>query len=104
MLEVNIKNRVVKEFEKIVGRDFVSTNEADLYIYSQDMTQAEPSWPDVVAIPKSVDEVQAIIRLANREKIPVTPYVSGGNIGGLAVPLKGGILLDLKRMNRIRGQ
>jgi FAD/FMN-containing dehydrogenase len=101
MLEANVKNKVVKELEKMVGSDFVSANEADLYIYSQDMTQAEPSWPDVVVIPKSVDEIQAIINLANRKKISVTPYVSGGNIGGLAIPLKGGILLDLKRMNRI---
>jgi glycolate oxidase len=101
MLEAAVKTGIVKELEKIVGGDFISTNEADLYIYSQDMTQAEPSWPDVVVIPKSVDEVQAIIGLANREKIPVTPYVSGGNIGGLAIPLEGGIVLDLKRMNRI---
>ena len=101
MLEAAVKTGVVKELGDIVGSDFVSTNEADLYIYSQDMTQAEPSWPDLVVLPKSADEVQAIIGLANREKIPVTPYVSGGNIGGLAIPLKGGILLDLKRMNRI---
>jgi FAD/FMN-containing dehydrogenase len=101
MLEAAVKTGVVKELEEIVGSDFISTNEADLYIYSQDMTQAEPSWPDVVVMPKSADEVQATIGLANREKIPVTPYVSGGNIGGLAIPLKGGIVLDLKRMNRI---
>jgi FAD/FMN-containing dehydrogenase len=101
MLEAAVKANAHKELETIVGSDFVSTNKADLYIYSQDMTQAEPSWPDIVVLPKSVDEVQAVIRLANKEKIPVTPYVSGGNIGGLAIPLKGGILLDLKRMNRI---
>ena len=101
MLEAAVKAGALKELEDIVGSDFVSTNKADLYIYSQDMTQAEPSWPDIVVLPKSAGEVQAVIRLANKEKIPVTPYVSGGNIGGLAIPLKGGILLDLKRMNRI---
>jgi FAD/FMN-containing dehydrogenase len=101
MLEAAVKAGALKELENIVGSDFVSTNKADLYIYSQDMTQAEPSWPDIVVLPRSADEVQAVIRLANKEKIPVTPYVSGGNIGGLAIPLKGGILLDLKRMNRI---
>jgi len=101
MLEVTIKSRVVEELEKILGSEFVSTHQTDLYIYSQDMTQAEPSWPDVVALPKSVEEVQAIIRLANKEKIPVTPYIAGGNIGGLTIPLKGGVVLDLKRMDRI---
>jgi FAD/FMN-containing dehydrogenase len=101
MLEASVKSGVVEELAKIVGSDFVSTSQADLYIYSHDMTQAEASWPDIVALPKSLEEVQAIICLANKEKIPVTPYVAGGNIGGLAIPLKGGILLDLKRMDRI---
>jgi len=101
MLETAVKGGVVKELEKTVGSEFVSTNQADLYIYSQDMTQAEPSSPEIVVLPKTVEEVQAILRLANKEKIAVTPFIAGGNIGGLTVPLKGGISLDLKRMNRI---
>jgi len=96
-----VKSGVVEELGKIVGSEFVSTHQTDLYIYSQDMTQAEPSWPDIVVLPQSVEEVQAIIRLANKEKIPVTPYIAGGNIGGLTIPLKGGVVLDLKRMDRI---
>lgn len=96
-----VKNKVVEGLEKIVGGEFVSTSPADLYIYSQDMTQAEPGWPDVVALPKSVEEIQAIVKLANKEKVPVIPYLAGGNIGGLTIPLFGGITLDLKRMDRI---
>lgn len=96
-----VKSRVVEEMEKIVGSECVSTHQTDLYIYSQDMTQAEPSWPDIVVLPKSVEEVQAIMHLANKKKLPVTPYVAGGNIGGLTIPLKGGVVLDLKRMDRI---
>ena len=101
MLEATVKSGVVKELERIVGSEYVTTNQADLYIYSQDMTQADSSWPDIVVIPQSVAEVQAIVRLANKEKIPVTPYVAGGNIGGLTIPLQGGIVLDLRRMDRI---
>jgi FAD/FMN-containing dehydrogenase len=96
-----VKSKVVDELEKIVGRKFVSTNRADLYIYSYDLTFAEPRWPDIVVLPESLDELKAIIGLANREKVPVIPYVAGGNVGGLTIPLQGGILLDLKRMNRI---
>lgn len=101
MLEATVRSGIVGKLESIVGTEYVSTNQADLFIYSQDMTQAKPSLPDVVVMPKSVEEVQAIVRLANEEKIPITPYVAGGNIGGLAIPLKGGIVLDLRRMNRI---
>jgi len=96
-----VKSRLIGRLEKIAGSNFVSTNPADLYIYSYDLTPAEPNWPDVVVLPQSLEEVQAILRLANKEKIPVTPYIAGGNVGGLTIPLKGGIMLDLKRMNRI---
>ena len=92
---------IVRELASLVGKDHVTTNKADLYIYSQDLTQAEPKWPDVVVLPGSLDELRSVVGLANREKIPVTPYVAGGNIGGLAIPQRGGILLDLKRMDRI---
>ncbi len=101
MLETSVRSGIVEKLVKIVGIEFVSTNQADLYIHSHDMTQAKPSWPDILVLPKTVEEVQAIIRLANEEKIAVTPYLAGGNIGGVAIPLEGGIILDLKRMDRI---
>jgi FAD/FMN-containing dehydrogenase len=96
-----VKNKLLDELEKIVGKEFVSTNRADLYIYAYDLTFAEPVWPDFVVLPESIDQLKEIMALANREKVPVTPYVAGGNVGGLTIPLQGGILLDLKRMNRI---
>jgi len=96
-----VRSKLVEGLEKIVGKEFVSTSRADLYIYSYDLTYAEPKWPDVVVLPVSVDQLKEIIRLANQEKVPVVPYVAGGNVGGLTIPLQGGILLDLKRMNRI---
>ncbi len=96
-----VKSKLVDQLEKIAGSRFVSTNAADLYIYSYDLTPAEPHAPDVVVLPQSVREVQAILKIANREKIPVIPYIAGGNVGGLTIPLRGGIMLDLKRMNKI---
>jgi len=96
-----IKSRLVEQLEKIVGSRFISTNLADLYIYSYDLTPAEPHAPDLVVLPKSVEEVRTVLKLANQEKIPVIPYIAGGNVGGLTIPLEGGIMLDLKRMNKI---
>jgi len=100
-MEVKIKEKALEELQRIVGAEFVSNASADLYIYSQDMTENEPHWPDFVVMPESVAHVQEILRLANRERIPVTLFVAGANIGGLTIPLKGGISLDLKRMNRV---
>ena len=101
MLQEAVRSGIVEKLSNIVGSENVSTNQADLYIHSYDLTQAEPSWPDIVVLAKSVEEVQAIVRLANEEKIPLTPYIAGGNVGGTAIPLEGGIILDLKRMDRI---
>ncbi len=58
--------------------------------------------PDAVAFPRSARSVAAILRFAQRERIPVTPRGSGHGYVGGCVPVKGGIVLSLARMNRIR--
>jgi FAD/FMN-containing dehydrogenase len=100
-MNVEVKERVVGELVKIVGDENVSTSRPELYTYSQDITEHEPAWPDFVVMPGSVEEVQKVLRLANLEKIPVIPFTYGDNVGGLTIPLKGGIILDLRRMNRL---
>ncbi len=85
----------------IVDAEHVSDRPEELYIYSFDLGTAEPQRPDYVAAPETTQQVQEIVRLANREKVPVVPLGGGLSLAGLAVPLKGGILIDLKRMDRI---
>ncbi len=58
--------------------------------------------PDAVALPRSVKSVSAILRFANRHKIPVTPRGAGHGYVGGCVPVYGGIVLSLERMNRIK--
>jgi glycolate oxidase len=58
--------------------------------------------PEAVALPRTTESVSAILRFANRHRIPVTPRGAGyGYVGG-CVPLRGGIVLSLERMNRIK--
>jgi glycolate oxidase len=52
-------------------------------------------------MPKTVEEVQKIVILANEEKVPITPMGGGFTLSGLAVPIKGGIVMDMKRMDKI---
>lgn len=85
----------------IVDGEHVSDRPEELYIYSFDLGTAEPQRPDYVIAPRTTQQVQDIVRLANREKIPVVPLGGGLSLAGLAVPLKGGILVDLKRMDSI---
>ncbi len=58
--------------------------------------------PDAVALPRSTRSVAAILRFANRHRIPVTPRGAGHGYVGGCVPIRGGITLSLERMNRIR--
>ena len=65
------------------------------------MDYAHAHLPDAVALPRSTKTVSAILRFANRNKIPVTARGGGyGYVGG-CVPVRGGIVLSLERMNRI---
>ena len=57
--------------------------------------------PDAVALPRSARSVAAILRLANRRRIPVTPRGAGHGYVGGCVPARGGIVLSLERMNKI---
>lgn len=84
----------------IVGRDNVSESPLDLYVYSSDAS-VHQSLPTVVVRPGSIEEVQRIMRYANKKKIPVIPRGAGSGTSGHTVPIDGGIILDLKRMNRI---
>jgi glycolate oxidase len=57
--------------------------------------------PEVVVKPGSAREIAEIVRLANERRIPVTPRGAGSGLSGGAVPLYGGILLSVERMNKI---
>jgi glycolate oxidase len=85
----------------IVGKDRVSNSPEELFLYSRDSGAQKPRRVDYVLMPKTVEEVQRILLLANKEKIPVTPMGGGFTLSALVVPNKGGIVLDMKRMDRI---
>jgi len=93
--------KILEKLEEIVGKDFVSNKKEDLFIYSQDPGASQPRPVDYVTMPKTVDEIQKIVRLANEEKIPIIPMGGGLTLSGLSIPIKGGIVLDLKRMDEI---
>jgi glycolate oxidase len=92
---------IYSELTSIVDKDFVSNSKEELYMYGRDPGLMPAHEPEFVVMPTTVNEVQAIIRLANREKIAVVPKGGGLSLTGLVIPQKGGILLDMKRMDKI---
>ena len=95
------KDDILTQLEDIVGKDFVTNRSEDLYIYSQDPGASLPRKVDFVVMPSSTEEVQKIVKIANQERIPIVSMGGGLTLSGLIIPVKGGIVLDMKRMNHI---
>jgi len=94
-------DRILGLLEEIVGRDKVSADPYTLACYACDATVNPPARPDYVVIATTVEQIQAILRIASAEMIPVVPAVGMSSTGGLTIPVRGGIVLDLHLMNRI---
>jgi glycolate oxidase subunit GlcD len=93
--------KVVPGLKKILKPGEISFQDAVLKQHAGDKWFATHR-PDAVALPRSTKSVSALLRFANRHRIPVTPRGAGfGYVGG-CVPIKGGIVLSLERMNRIK--
>jgi glycolate oxidase len=95
------KRGVVESLKNVLGGQYVSDEDFLVQVYSDDMTTAEPHPPDIVVMPSKVEEIQKIVRIANARDVPLIPFVNGSNVAGLTIPRRGGILLDLKRMDKI---
>jgi glycolate oxidase subunit GlcD len=91
---------LIKELTRIVGKDNILADLKDLISYSYDATMRQ-ELPDVIVFPHTTEEVQAIMKLAYKEKMPVVPRGAGTNLSGGTIPVKGGIIIEISRMNRI---
>ena len=105
-------DRLQRDLEAIVGPRRMSMRGVDLDTYARDMwprlliayREGAPLEyrPHAVVWPEHVREVVAIVKLARELRIPIIPYGGGSGVCGGAVPLFGGITIDLKRMQTLR--
>ena len=97
----NEASSVFAALSEIVGEDWVKTDPADLQTYGTDWTKQFPVAPSVIVLPKTIAEVQAVVKLANEALFKLVP--SGGRTGlsGGAVATNGEVVLVLDRMNQI---
>ncbi len=95
-----IPSEMLEELKAILG-DRVSTAAADTYVFGFDAS-VHHHRADAVVFPETTEEVAEVVRLCNRYRVPVTPRGSGSALAGQAVPIKGGISMSFKRMNRIK--
>jgi glycolate oxidase len=95
-----LTERTVRELEGIVGAGNVSLKDEELICYSRDSSLYEYK-PDVVVRPSSSEQVAAILKIAERDVIPVTPRGAGTSSTGSPLPVKGGVVLDMTAMDKI---
>jgi (+)-pinoresinol hydroxylase len=97
----------MKEFESALGKEWVFTSDEDVELYrdaySPVWNEPEEPMPSAAVAPDGVEQVQAVVRIANKYKIPLWTISTGKNLGygGSAPVLSGSVVLDLKRMNRV---
>ena len=97
----------IRQFEEAVGKEWVFTSDEDVALYRDAYSpfwgEADELIASAAVAPDGVEQVQKVVRIANRYKIPIYPVSTGKNLGygGSAPVLSGSVVLDLKRMNRI---
>ena len=98
------KENILIDLINIVGKENVTIEECDLVCYEKDyslISDLVQIKPDFVVHPETTEHVLEIVRLANRWKIPVVPRGGGTGMWGGAIPSDGGIVLDMRKMDRI---
>jgi glycolate oxidase len=95
-----LDKHLLQKLEKIVGKQHLMTEKADLICYSYDATQ-QRFLPEAVVHPGSPEEISELLKLANAEKVPVFPRGAGSGFSGGSLPTTGGIVLVTTRLSRI---
>ena len=90
----------IEKLENAIGTEKVLSSPVDLIAYSFDGT-FEQHIPDVAVLPETNEEVSAVVRIASQYDVPVVPRGMSSGLAGGSIPIRGGIVLALIRMNRI---
>jgi glycolate oxidase len=96
-----IEKRILDEWRAIVGKNHVLTSPEDLACYSYDSTFME-TLPGAVVNPATTEEVSAVMKVAYREGVPVTPRGMGSGLAAASIPQENGMVLGLTRLNKIK--
>ena len=97
----HVTDRDIEALSRMVGSDHVLIEDVAREKYGRDETEDLFFPPEVVVRPGTAEEVAEIIRYARQRRLPITPRGAGTGLSGGALPVLGGIVLSVERMNRI---
>jgi len=89
----------IEFFQNLIGKENVLLS--DFEDYASDSTEKLQFFPDVVLKPKTAEEISGIVKYCNKELLPITPRGAGTGLAGGALPIKGGVLLSIEKLNRL---
>ena len=92
---------LVNACKRICGEEYVVTDSEHLYQYGKDQTGDLHFSFDILVKPSSAEQVAAIEKICNQYKMPITPRGGGTGVTGGALPVSGGVVLSLERLNKI---
>lgn len=97
----HVTEGIVETLCSIVGSEHVATAEAERTLHSRDESDHAPVLPDVVVFPDTTGDVSRIVAMANEHRIPIVGWGAGTSVEGHTIPLRRGIVIDFRRMDRI---
>jgi glycolate oxidase len=96
-----ITTEILAQIKSIVGAEYVFTDAESFEKYGSDETEKLHYSPAVVVKPRKAEEISALMQLANKHLIPVTPRGAGTGLTGGALPHLGGLVIAMERFNSI---
>jgi glycolate oxidase len=101
LASVTLLAAFVEDLEAAVGSEHTITEPEQLRVYECDGLTGHRAVPEVVVLPDSTEEVQAVVRACHRAHVPFVARGAGTGLSGGATPVAGGVVVSLARMNRI---
>ena len=93
--------QVAEKIASIIGEGNVQTHLSERLVYECDGLTFHRNPPDMVVYPSTPEHIQEIVRIAYENDVPYLPRGAGTSLSGGAIPIRGGILLQMSRLNRI---
>ena len=95
-----VDDKLLNRLEREIGKGVVFSSEEVLETYSRDETRGIQAYPEAVLKARNVGQVQRVVNLANESRISITPRGLGYGLSGGAVPIHGGIVISMERMDQ----
>src|SRR2546426_9226664 len=101
MTAADHSSTLISQLRSVLGDDAVISAPQELLVYECDAYTLEKHLPTVVVLPRTTEEVAAVVKLCAEEKLPIIPRGAGTSLSGAVLAVTGGVMIALTRMTRI---